>query len=134
MDIMNGLTSAAKILREADKIEQYQQILEAQKALLDYQKKIGELEGENKKLKDIQSFKETANFQNNCYWIKGENAKTDGPFCSKCVETDDRIIRLHVRHSDGYATCPNCKNHVWSRGEPNHNFSHSDSFFSNPAM
>jgi len=130
---MNGLTSAAKILREADKIEQYQQILEAQQALLNNQKRIAELEEENKKLKDITHFKETANFQNNCYWLKRENGTIDGPFCSKCVESDDLIIRLHTR-SDGYATCPNCKNHAWSKGETYHKQSDpGENFFRNSA-
>ena len=128
---MNGLTSAAKILREADKIEQYQQILEAQQALLNNQRRIAELEEENKKLKDIKFFKETANFQNNCYWLKKESGTTDGPFCSKCVENDDRIIRLHTR-SDGYATCPNCKNTLWSKGETYHRQSDTnENFFRN---
>lgn len=132
---MKGLTSAAKILREADKIEQYQLILDAQETLLDYQKRIAELEEENKKLKDIKLFKEKATFSNNCYWLKREDGKTDGPFCSKCVETDDRTLHLHVRQSDGFATCPSCKNHVWSKGEPNYEHLNQDnSFFSNPGM
>ncbi|HNW71674.1 MAG TPA: hypothetical protein PKZ36_00310 [Candidatus Paceibacterota bacterium] len=128
MDIINGLTSAAKVLREADKIEQYQMILDAQETILGYQRKISELEEENKKLKDVSSFKEKSDFKNNCYWLKKEDNTTDGPFCSKCVESDDRIIRLHVR-SDGFATCPNCKNHVWSKGEVNQFINSGSSFF-----
>ncbi len=116
MSIIEGLTSAAKILRESDKIEQYQLILDAQKELLENQKKIRELEEEVKKLKDISNFKKTSKFRNNCYWSEGEQGKIDGPFCSKCVETDDRILRLHIRQEDGYAKCPNCKNIVFSRG------------------
>jgi hypothetical protein len=116
MDILKGLSTAADVLRKADKIPEYQQILDAQEAILNYQKRIGELEGEIKKLKDISTFKETADFHNNCYWLKKEGGQTAGPFCSKCVESDNRIMHLHVR-SDGFATCPDCKNHVWSKGE-----------------
>jgi len=120
MNLFEGLTSVAKVLREADKIEQYQLILDAQKALLDDQKIIRELEDEVKRLKDIADFKREANFENNCYWLKKED-RIDGPFCSKCVETDDKIVRLHVTQSEGYATCPNCKNSIFSRGEPVYN-------------
>ncbi len=119
--IIDGLTSAAKVLREADKIEQYQLILDAQRELLDNQRTIQKLEEEIKKLKDISNFKENADFKNNCYWLKKEDDKTDGPFCSKCVETDDKIVRLHVNQNNGYAACPNCKNHVYFRGEPHYN-------------
>ena len=132
VDIIGNLTSAAKILREADKIEQYNQILQAQETLLNYQRKIGELEEEVKKLKDIKGFKDNAEFRNNCYWLRGENSN-DGPFCSKCLDSDNLILRLHIRRSDGFATCPHCKNHVWSRGEISQFRNHGSSF-SNPVM
>ena len=109
MSVIDGLTSAAKILREADKIEQYQLILDAQKELLDNQRRIGELEEEVRKLKDISEFKKNSTFQNNCYWLS-----TDGPFCSKYLDSDNIIVRLYVRHIDGYATCPDCKNNIFS--------------------
>lgn len=131
MDIINGLTSAAKVLREADKIEQYQMILDAQETILGYQRKISELVEENKKMKDITSFKEKAVFNNNCYWLKKEDDITDGPFCSKCIDGNNLIIRLHVR-SDGYANCPNCKNNIWSKGEPNFNQDDNSESLFNP--
>jgi len=51
MGIFDVLKSAGETLRKADKIEEYRQILDAQKELLEMQKTISDLEEENKNLK-----------------------------------------------------------------------------------
>jgi cell shape-determining protein MreC len=52
MGIYDTLKSTASVLREADKIEQYRQILDAMEKLLELQNKLAELEKENKSLKE----------------------------------------------------------------------------------
>jgi len=109
MAVFEELKSIGKVLQEAGKIEQYKQILEAQKELLEMQKKIMELENKNKALKDQLEVKRNLIFENNVYWIKIKDDQKDGPFCSRCWDDENKLVRTHyLEHSD-VNLCPKCK-------------------------
>jgi uncharacterized protein YydD (DUF2326 family) len=107
MSTFEILKSAANTLKEANKIEQYQQILEAQAKLLEMQKRINELENENKELKEKLSLKKDLIVENNSYYIKRRDQK-DGPFCMKCHDVAGKLVRLY-KSEDGYFRCYNCR-------------------------
>jgi len=120
MSIFDVLKSTAKVLQEAGKIEQYQQILETMEKLLEMQNKIIELESENKDLKEKLSIKENLIYENNSYWINDEGKK-NGPFCSRCWDKNQELIRIHSMGNSALCRCPECKNHFqigpdYSRG------------------
>jgi len=109
MAIFDELKSVAKTLREADKIEQYQQILDVQERLLEMQKKIADLDTENGELKEKLKIKDNLVFERNAYWLLIDDKK-DGPFCSKCKDGEDKLIRMRIgKYTFGWALCPNCK-------------------------
>lgn len=72
------------------------------------------LEEENHKLRtNLQEIKERSKInselthKDNHYFI-GD----DGPFCTKCWDADDKLVRLHEgspANGQRYFTCPNCK-------------------------
>lgn len=109
MGIFNQLKSIAKILQEAGKIKQYQQILEVQEKLLEMQSKIQDLEKENSELKEKLKIKENLIYRNNVYWINNKD-KEDGPFCPRCWDADKKLVRLQPFDKSDYSyDCPNCK-------------------------
>ncbi len=108
MGIYEGLKDAAGILKEAGKIEQYQQILDAQEKLFEMQKKIVDLEVDNKKLKEQFEIKGKLVPEDNMYWIE-EDGKRDGPFCTCCWDSEYKPIRLHINKDFDSAECPKCK-------------------------
>ncbi len=93
MAIFDELKSVASTLQEAGKIEQYRQILDAQKELLEMQKQIADLTSENRELKERLAIKESLIFKDNAYWIEKDNKK-DGPFCTCCWDNDKKTIRM----------------------------------------
>lgn len=96
---------AAKILKEAGKIEEYQKILDLLEKLLEMQNKIIELEKENVNLKGKFEIKEKLIYKNNSYW-NGE----DGPFCSRCFEKNKELLRMHPTFlGSNAAKCPECE-------------------------
>lgn len=109
MGIYDGLKDAAGILKEAGKIEQYKQILEAQEKLLDMQKRIAELESENKDLAGKLETKGNLVFERNAYWLI-EGDKKHGPICSCCWDDERKIIRMQPCGNPAYFDCPKCKN------------------------
>lgn len=108
MAIFDILKSAGETLRKADKIEEYRQILDAQKELLEMQKKIQNLEEKNMELKKALETKENLIHENNAYWTSDEKKK-EGPFCSRCWDVDKNLVRLHPCGNPAYYSCPNCK-------------------------
>jgi Zn finger protein HypA/HybF involved in hydrogenase expression len=103
MGIYETLKSTASVLREADKIEQYRQILDAMQNLLEMQNKLSKLEQENESLKEKLKIKEAGlTLSNNAYWLKSNK---DGPFCTRCWDKNNELIRLKKDYE-----CPECKN------------------------
>lgn len=108
MAIFDELKSVGKVLQEAGKIEQYKQILDALQKLLEMQKRIDELETDNKKLHEEFEVKAKLIPEGNVYWIE-ESDKRDGPFCTCCWDDERRLIRLHKNGISNRVSCPKCK-------------------------
>ena len=41
------------------------------------------------------------------YWIVDEGEK-DGPYCQRCYDVDERLVRLQVKEGDDYWRCSGC--------------------------
>lgn len=111
MAIFDELKSIASTLREADKIEQYRQILDVQEKLLEMQNRITELETENRELKEKVKTKDSLVYDKsrNSYWTN----EGDGPFCSRCWDVDKNTVRIKTGvNSPAFHTCPECKTQV----------------------
>lgn len=108
MGLYDGLKDAASVLKEAGKIEQYRQILEVLEKLLEMQKKIGELEADNKDLREQLKIQGKLVPRDNMYYLE-EDGVQDGPFCTSCWDSGHKPIRLHISRDFGSATCPTCK-------------------------
>lgn len=109
MAVFEELKSIASILREADKIPQYEQILSIQEKLLEMQNKIFGLESENRELKEKINLEQKLHFERNAYWIINGDEKI-GPYCTKCKDSEGKMIRMRVaKYAFGWALCPNCK-------------------------
>ncbi len=107
MGIFDILTTAANIAKESGKLELQGEILGVYEKLLEQQKKISDLEGENKTLKEKLEIKENLVYENNIYWIEKDN-KRDGPYCTCCWDSEHKLIRLHTNTMTSRVHCPNC--------------------------
>ncbi|MEK7538739.1 MAG: hypothetical protein AAB552_02765 [Patescibacteria group bacterium] len=121
MGIFDILSSAAKIAKESGKLELQGEILGVYEKLLEQQKKISDLETENRELKQQLKTKEALVFEGNVYWINdNDNDKKNGPFCKICYEKENKMITLDIgsfgfgssRNLDYYQYhCLVCKNY-----------------------
>jgi hypothetical protein len=103
MGIFDEIRTAAEVLREAGKIEQYKQLLDAQQQLLDMQKNLSDLENENKQLKNELQIKQNIRYEKNAYWMD-----KDGPFCSNCWDYEKKLIRMPSGEFTDFRVCPHC--------------------------
>ena len=109
MAIFDELKSVANVLREADKIPQYQQILGVLEKLIEMQNRILTLETENKELVESLKIQESLVFENNAYWIE-KDSKKDGPYCSCCWDDHKKTIRMQPCGNPAFYSCPKCAN------------------------
>ncbi len=103
MAIFDELKSIAGTLREADKIPQYEQILSILEKLLEMQKKISDLEFENKELREKLKTKEELVVKNDAYY----KTNGDGPYCLTCHDSKDILVHM-VSWGEGNHKCNNC--------------------------
>jgi regulator of replication initiation timing len=104
MSIYDVIKDGAKALREADKLEEYKQLLELGEKLLELQGENARLKQENTKLKERLEIKEKLNYEYQAYWLDG-----DGPYCSKCYDKDKNLIRMIDFGGGVTRICPECK-------------------------
>ena len=108
MSTIDLIKDGANVLKEAGKIEQYKEILNLLDEVKIKQGRIEKMEEQIKELEHRQKTDEKLEVKNNSYWLK-----EDGPFCTRCWDIIDKLVRLHtVDPSSDYATCPECKNTI----------------------
>lgn len=110
MSVFEKLKLIVKILLEAEKLEQYKQILEIKDRFDEIQKKLQKCEEENKTLREKLEFKNNLFFENNAYWLKKEDGSKEGPFCSRCWDKNKNQMRMLANPTQGLYSCPECNN------------------------
>ncbi len=121
MGIFDVLTKAANIAKESGKLELQGEILSVYEKLLEQQKKISDLEQENKELKEEIYKKENITPRDGVYYQILQSGKEDGPFCTLCYDDGGKLIRMDIGsfpigvmpHPTYYSKrCPKCHKHV----------------------
>jgi hypothetical protein len=109
MTVFDILKTAATIAKESGKLELQGEILGVYEKLLEQQKRISDLESENKDMKEKLKIQEDLVFGNNAYWIE-KDTKKEGPYCSCCWDNDKKPIRMQPCGNPAYFDCPKCAN------------------------
>jgi hypothetical protein len=122
MAILDGLKTAAEVLRAADKIPEYQQILEAMVKMMELQ---GQVETEKERVKELQAeLKAIREDQINAKGIvrKGDiYLLNNQAYCVHCWEVEKRLGPLVPRRkasgtrTDSFYQCTRCKQELTPR-------------------
>jgi len=112
MGIIDEVKSIAKIARQIDNIELYQQILDLQGQIMELVEENSKLKGEIASLKEKLSVKEKIIFHDDSYWLPKNDGTEDGPFCSNCWDTRAQLVRMLFCGDPKYSECPNCQNPI----------------------
>src|SRR5699024_2102859 len=110
MDIIKGIKEVADVVRKADNIDLYRQILDLQKEALDLVEENNNLRKEITKMKEDKDIHDSLIVKDNFYF-KEVDESAEGPFCTACWDQNNKLIRLNVikPYSDmHYTSCPVC--------------------------
>jgi hypothetical protein len=64
------------------------------------------LKTQNKELEDKLRTRERLVFDGSVYWLKEQDGSMDGPYCQRCYDDRDKLIRL--QDSDNLWCCHRC--------------------------
>lgn len=107
MSLSDNIKSIISTIRKYKDPELMDQVVNLQKSVLGLQERVGELEKENQLLKKKMNVQESLVVEHQVYFSKKADKK-DGPFCTRCWDMDNKLLRLEVLQN-GIARCPQCK-------------------------
>ncbi|MBB1319745.1 hypothetical protein H5123_19150 [Shewanella sp. SR43-4] len=88
------------LIKKGSTLEAQERILELREAALELQEENLELREVNAKLQKRLATNESLKFESGLYWLL-ENDNRGGPFCPKCKDTKDQMVRMH-KDDDGW--------------------------------
>jgi len=109
MSIIDNIKDVANVVRKADNIELYSQILDLQQEALELLEENHNLKKELQSVHDNKEIKESLFLKEHFYYRK-INDVDDGPYCPSCWDDKNKLIRCHISNVYGIdlARCPIC--------------------------
>jgi reverse gyrase len=105
MSFIDDIKSVGSVLQKAGNIDIYQKLINIQTEIISLQQENNELKKELNDLKALNEFRENSFVKNDMYYIL-KNNRREGPYCTACLDSKEKLIRLH---SYGNAIkCPVC--------------------------
>lgn len=109
MSIYDGFKEVISTIQKIDNVELYRQILDLQKEMLQLVSENTELKTRLAETQAELSTKRDLRFEFNAYWIGETLEISDGPFCAKCWDTKQQLVRmLYAGHNPQWSRCHVC--------------------------
>ncbi len=110
MGIIKDLQAIGKILQKAGNIKLYEQLLTIQEKTLETMEENKNLKEKIENLKEKIKIKDSIIFEHDAYWEKDKEGNiTGGPYCSKCYDSERKLMNLVSCGDIKYSECPICK-------------------------
>lgn len=116
MGVLDTIKDVATLVQKADNIELNQKILELQSQIMNLLNENHTLRGQVRDLSERVELQDSLTFKDNMYWRTLDEG-VDGPFCSKCWDTDRKLVRLQTLGNQAQY-CPACKRSTPGTGTP----------------
>jgi regulator of replication initiation timing len=118
MSIIENAKSVVKLVQQIDNIELYKQILDLKDQIFDLVEENRNMRDEVRSLQEKLRTKESLKFHFNAYWKENQDGTRDGPFCSKCWDKEEKLVRMVSCPNPQYHECSSCKQPLNTSGQP----------------
>lgn len=109
MSAIDTVRELATLIQKLDNVPITDKVIQLQSDVMQLQEDLFQLREENRQLKESLTLKEDLIFEEDLYWKDVE--PREGPFCTNCLDGEDRLVRMHQPTSKGF-TCPKCDTFV----------------------
>jgi cell division protein FtsB len=114
------IKAIAGVAKDAGKIELFSQVIDLQQSIVeaiaentslvqinaDLTREVNRLREDLDRLKRSRDDRAAFVFKGDVYW-RGEGSNEEGPFCPKCLDADEKPIRM-IDRKNGYTCCVHC--------------------------
>ena len=83
--------------------------------LVDVKVLVSDKETEIRILKDQLNQKKSMSYEEPYYWVVEDGKNDEGPFCQKCYDGAQKLIRLQSQDAKGCWKCCECKNFFYDK-------------------
>jgi hypothetical protein len=109
MGILDNIKDVVGTIQKIDNIELYRKILDLQAETITVVGENADLRAQLDTLREQLSIKQRLRFEHNAYWDGDSLESSEGPFCSKCWDSDRKLVRMHTCDNPQWSQCPICK-------------------------
>lgn len=110
MGIIENAKDAVKLVQKIDNIELYRKILDLQSEAIELIEQSKLKDERITKLKNALRAKGKMVCKDSAYYLTDDKGEIiDGPFCTKCFDTDQDTIRIVAHTTGGQVKCLKCK-------------------------
>jgi hypothetical protein len=107
MGIVDQFKELAALAQKVQNIELYEKLVSFQSDMFALQEENRNLKDSIRQLQDQLNLKARVFWERPFYWVNKEGQK-DGPFCQKCYDSDNKLIRLQQRETRDEWDCLEC--------------------------
>ena len=105
---MFDITAITSVLKKFGRAVLQVKVDERSEKLREKEERIHTLERENRLLREAGDLKARVFPRDEMYYVRQDDGnEEDGPFCTRCCDTDGKLIRLQVANWD-QPKCPQC--------------------------
>ena len=83
-------------LKKSANIEMQEKFMQMREEMLELREGNLALKESNRELENEIKKKGKLEFDGSVYWVRLENNSMDGPYCQRCQDVDNRLVRLQV--------------------------------------
>jgi hypothetical protein len=108
LGVLDDVKSLVSVVQKIDNVELYRKILDLQREVQDLVGENRELKQQLLEVKDKLDLHGTLVFERDAYWLPATDRR-DGPFCSLCWDSKRELIRMIKCGNPAFSQCPRCK-------------------------
>lgn len=95
------------LIKRGATLEAQEKIIELREAVLELREENFALQERIKKLEEQLKIKGQRVFERGVYWLVDGSSRT-GPFCQRCLDVDEKFVRLHESQDHRWWMCEGC--------------------------
>jgi hypothetical protein len=115
MNLLDSVRLAIELADKVKNVELKETLLKVRLEAVDQGEEVVRLRQENLELRQAAELRESLLFRDNVYWKRTGDGPEDGPFCQKCFDGGQRLVRLVDDQRDRWR-CSVCGTGAWKPG------------------
>lgn len=110
--MLPGYKEIVELIKKGATVEAQEKIMELREAVIEFQEDNSKLKSRINELEEELKIRGNLEYSKSVYWLwnedeAGDNTIKDGPYCQRCYDAEQKLIRLQDWGDDW--SCFNCK-------------------------